>query len=359
MEPKMNGFNLLDIICYHVGGTGGYGPIDAVLKSPFGANAVVVVFEARDFSPDDLLVQEMYYDKGVRTILVPRCVSDKCGPETFYINKHVASSSMLQPAAKAKSKDPVYSHVRTWGENTELDRVIDVETITIDHLVQSSMAPNPDVLSIDAQGVEYRILQGGSNTIKNDVTCVVTEVEFSEVYEGQHLFCDQFCFLHSLDFMLVDILNSQFWHPAPAAGKGFLTVGEALFLRDYEPLFLAFEPYFSSEESIRTRALCKLMKLAAVSFCFQRLSYAYNIVDFILNYFGDDAERMLSNNESYRVLLELYRFMSSNLDKYMQDNKFYLKNIGGGFRGFAGKDLTRVERFLFRGYKALRRRVWG
>ena len=107
--------------------------------------------------------------------------------------------------------------IHTWGENCELDHVEEVESVTLDSIVRENILPAPDVLSVDAQGAELRIMKGGERCIADSVLCVVSEVEFYEIYQGQGLFSDQMNFLSSHGFRFVDLYSKQYWHPAPAA----------------------------------------------------------------------------------------------------------------------------------------------
>jgi len=159
LENAIKELNPLDIVMFHVGGVGGYGPIDHIINQ-FAEHAVVVCFEANP-TESDLLVQEQYAARGVRTVLVPRCVGDVQGKQHFYVNKHPESSSLFPPAPQALQEHVVYPGINTWGENCELDRVVEVDTITLDVLVRDNILPAPDVLSIDAQGAELRIMRGG------------------------------------------------------------------------------------------------------------------------------------------------------------------------------------------------------
>ena len=158
-EKILKELDPLDIVMFHVGGIGGYGPIDHIINQ-FAQHAVVVCFEANP-SKNDLLVQEQYSARGVRTVLVPKCVGDARGKQHFYVNKQPASSSLFPPAPQALQEHVVYQGINTWGENCELDHMMEVDTITLDAMVRDGFLPVPDVLSIDAQGAELRIMGGG------------------------------------------------------------------------------------------------------------------------------------------------------------------------------------------------------
>jgi len=196
------------MIVYHVGGGDNeIGPITQVCNQfPY----TLVTFEALD----------------------GECVSDKIGEDVFRLNTAPLSSGLLPP-------NPAYAHEMhtgdvTWGANTILDKAFPVKTTTIDELAKTR--PQPDVLSIDCQGAELRILWGAKETLKN-VLCVVAEVEFVPIYEGQHLFHEQMAYLLPYHFRLMELFSRQYWSPGEPFGNGFLTVAEAAWLRtDYENL---------------------------------------------------------------------------------------------------------------------------
>lgn len=228
---------------------------------------------------------------------------------------HVAAPQVLQ-------EHVVYQGINTWGENCELDYIMEVDTVTLDAMVRDNVLPVPDILSIDAQGAELRIMWGGGRCITESVLCIVSEIEFFEIYQGQDLFCAQIDFLSERGFRLADILNTQYWHPAPAAGIGFLTVGEALFFRDAEKYCSKFQ------NSASNVSLCKFMKLAATAYAFRRFSYSSKIVTFILENFGAEAKSLFLSHESFKPILDLQQYMQRNHDKYLKDNQFFIKKVG-------------------------------
>lgn len=306
----------LDIVVFHVGGIGEYGPIDRVIEQ-FPEHVVAVCFEANS-SEGDRLMQEEYAKRGVRTILVEKCVGDISGKQNFYVNKHPESSSLFPPSPQAIGEHVMYKNINTWGENCELDHMAEVETITFDELAENGTLPKPDVFSIDAQGAELRIMRGGQRAI-DDVLCVITEVEFFEIYKGQDLFCAQQSFLSERGFRLAEIMNPQYWHPGPAAGLGFLTPGEALFFRDLKSCCSKLQ------ESDSKLLLYKLIKLAILAYAFERFSYSSKIITLAVEKFGAEAESLLSADKKLKPILDSQRYMQKNNDKYLKDNLFFYK----------------------------------
>jgi len=332
VEDITKELNPLDIVLFHIGGTGDYGHIESIIKR-FASHAVVVCFEANS-SKDDELVREQYSASGVRTFFVPKCVGDSVGKQQFHVNKYRESSSLFLPSPKALQEHIMCRSmskgcaVHTWGQNCELDHIEEVETITLDSMVQQNILPAPDVLSIDAQGAELRIMRGGEHCIAESVLCVVSEVEFYEIYQGQDLFCAQMNFLSSHGFRFADMYSKQYWHPAPAAGRGFLTVAEAMFFREVEKYRFQFK---DSDPDI---LLYKLMKLAAIAYAFGRFSYSAKIVKLILKEYGDKAEKLFSSDKSYKPVLEMQQYMQKNYNKYLNDFEIFYKGTWNRFKHF-------------------------
>lgn len=321
-KTMMKEIKPLDIVFFHVGGTGGYGHIDTVIKR-FAPHAVVVCFEANS-SDDDALVQQQYNASGVRTFFVPKCVGDRAGKQPFYVNQYNESNSLFLPSPQALEEHIMCVSmskgcpVHTWGQNCELDHMEEVETVTLDGMIADRLLPAPDVLSIDAQGAELRIMRGGEQSISEEVICIVTEVEFHEIYKGQDLFNGQMDFMLKHGFRFTDLFSKQYWHPGPSAGKGFLTVGEALFLREMNKYYAKFK------DSDKDKLLYKLIKLAAVSYAFGRFSYASKIVSFLIEEYGKKAKSLFLSSESYEPVLKMQEYMEKNHAKYLKDfNVFY------------------------------------
>jgi len=184
---------------------------------------------------------------------------------------------MLKPAAGAKQFTLILPDDRAlvWGLHTEIVKTISMETDGIDSLASDNALRPADFLSIDAQGAELLILEGASKMLKDVTTGVVCEVEFAELYEEQPLFQDTAARLKKDHFRLCEIFNQQYFNTSPAypsvQGRGFLTVGEALFLRE-SGFWLG-----DAEGNLKPENVIKCLKLAAVAVAFDQLDYAMDI----------------------------------------------------------------------------------
>ncbi len=126
----------------------------------------------------------------------------------------------------------------------ELDRVIDIETISLDDCVASgrlATARPGEILKLDTQGSELRILQGAERTISRQSVCVVCEVSFFSVYKGATLFSEVELFMRARGFACYGLLDVQErstrrTDKRASLGRERLMQADAVFLRDpFEP----------------------------------------------------------------------------------------------------------------------------
>lgn len=295
-----------DIILLHVGGAVGSCDPLALVVNCFPRQCVVFTFEAREVE-GDRITKKRYEASGVRTVLVNACIAETAGTSPFFINKHGDSSSMLPPSQQALDEhSPDFpAGVRTWRDNTELERVITLNTINLQEFIEQQ-GVSPDVLSIDAQGMELRIMKGAGSAMSL-VNAVVSEVEFFEIYSGQGLFHEQMLLLDNYGFRLADLLNSQYWHPGPACGKGFLTVAEALWFRNIK----SFLELNAAGDCFVMRGI----KLAAVAFAFQRYSYSYTLLKELIK-----RDRALVEGLCYKHGFEILLKMADSVDRNLRYN---------------------------------------
>lgn len=87
-------------------------------------------------------------------------------------------------------------HSAAWPHTAESG----TEKIEVRRLDALDLSPEPNLLvKIDVQGFEDRVIAGGRATI-SQAACVVTEVSFQKLYDGQPLFDDIYRTLRALGF---------------------------------------------------------------------------------------------------------------------------------------------------------------
>jgi FkbM family methyltransferase len=278
-----------NIVLYHVGGGDlVFGPVEVLWNSL--QDIEIIVFEIRDqaYEKTEISVN----GKKIPLTKIGKCVYSSKGKKEFYVNKQTPSSSLLKPSQKAINEYLYFIGI-SWGQNTELDYILDVETDTIDNLIQTYNLPLPDVLSIDAQGAELDVMKGADKAF-NNILCVQSEMQFHEIYENQPLFHDQFKILSDHKFRLMHMDSTQNLHPF------FMTVGltDPGFLTTAEPVFVRYD-------DLDELSMEQMLKLAEISFAFQRHCFSNLIIDKMIRKWPWIANEM-KQSERYRKLIDIY-----------------------------------------------------
>lgn len=105
------------------------------------------------------------------------------------------SSSLLKMQALHKEERPFASYD---------DHPEKVQVVRLDDFVQDKHLPLPDVVKIDVQGYEDRVLKGGSNTITHAAFAIL-EMSLVPLYEDCPLFDDIYRQMRELNFQLVGV----------------------------------------------------------------------------------------------------------------------------------------------------------
>jgi FkbM family methyltransferase len=133
---------------------------------------------------------------------------------TFYENAFRDSSSALRMESIHKEAFPY----------TTATSQIKVEARRLDDVVHEFNLPQPDLIKIDVQGFEDRVIAGGTQTL-SAARNVILEVSFVELYEGALLFDEIYTIMKSLGFRVKAIMGST------AAPDGRALYADILFER--------------------------------------------------------------------------------------------------------------------------------
>jgi FkbM family methyltransferase len=143
-------------------------------------------------------------------------VSDKSGRQPFYVTDLADASSLLKPKTTGSTFD---QYTRLAGETI-------VEVTTLDDYCSKQSGTSIDLLKMDAQGAELKILQGASQLLDDGrIHVIYTEVNFLKIYDGIALYHHVAEFLESKGFQLhnlYDLVHNQ---------KGQLAWANAIFLK--------------------------------------------------------------------------------------------------------------------------------
>lgn len=172
-----------------------------------GANdGAFAAFLARHFRPDTTYVFEPLprcradLEARAATIpnlkIIPVALSDHSGREPFFENSYHSSSSLLRVGAVHKEAFP-----QTAGETPTV-----VEVARLDDVLEAQPL-EPDIfIKIDVQGVEDAVIRGGQRVLGR-AKCVLVEMSFVLMYEGQPLFEEVHHLLEGLGFRFAGMKN--------------------------------------------------------------------------------------------------------------------------------------------------------
>ena len=92
------------------------------------------------------------------------------------------------------------------SENTYVTKIEDVKIETLDNYCKQNSIDKIDILKIDTQGYEDKVLQGSLETIKkNKIGIIITEIMFDDVYDKHFCFSDLEKYLIPYNFRMVGI----------------------------------------------------------------------------------------------------------------------------------------------------------
>ncbi len=251
-------------LVHHVGGRGGSVVFPTLTQ--FNEDISQVIYDADESCLEQ--VQEKWQGRDVA--VYPYCLSDKNGPSKFHIN-YCPFTSSLYPSNKSFG-----NFYEEYGNFKEIDylfefslhteRVVDVDTFSLDYLVQSGKVPSADFLSIDTQGAELVILKGGNELLRSRTVAVMCEINFTNLYNGVPLFGELDAFLRSHNFMLATLTPLEFGYkriPKAFRGKGMPLQGEALYL---------LRPESVSGMDAEKKARLEKLAFASIAFGFTELA---------------------------------------------------------------------------------------
>lgn len=277
------------IVIHHVGGRGG--SMGLPLASAFKNDIITVLYE-----PDTECLEHM--DTGANKryashITLPYCLDKDRENKNFNINYDPYTSSLLKLNETYDSyytlgTETIYVDY-IYGEVMKTMANIQINTITLDEVLMRSDVPSPDLLSLDTQGSEYDILEGGNNALSK-VIAVISEVSFIPVYKEQKLFNDVMQLLLSKGFQFISFLSmaeaSPWRAPIGARGKGQQVEGDAFFVKSLDQL----RSDFSGEKFL----------LAATKQAFICLQLGY--IELAMNIIIDSkAESFIKSQEPHAV----------------------------------------------------------
>jgi len=117
-------------------------------------------------------------------------MGDQIGKKKFFINVKSGTSSFYPINKKSK-----WAKIRSNEKSVTIDEFTkseeEVEVMTVDKYCENNNIKKIDILKIDVQGYENKVLEGAINTIKNGlINTMEIEMNFSDHYEKKLSFYD-------------------------------------------------------------------------------------------------------------------------------------------------------------------------
>lgn len=135
---------------------------------------------------------------GAAWEIVPVALGEREESQVLHVTQNSAASSLLAPLEGDRA---ITTDTHAVGEQK-------VQVMPLDSLVAARKLPPPDLVKIDVQGFEGRVLSGGERTLAQAQRLVI-ELSLREMYEGQSLLPEVLSRLARLGFQLDD-MNETF-----------------------------------------------------------------------------------------------------------------------------------------------------
>jgi FkbM family methyltransferase len=182
-----------------------------------GMKRLCAVKQAVLVEPIPAMVTQLRGDSELRGYAIFGCAASETNGEIeFFVHEHFAEISSVLPA---KSDVSGMTEILA-GAPTK----IVVETRTLDSIVDTRDVASIDLLKIDVQGFEDRVLKGASQVLA--ITEVIfIEVSFRPLYEGSCTFFDVYRHLVDHGFVLLNL------EPGYRSKDGELLQADAVFQR--------------------------------------------------------------------------------------------------------------------------------
>jgi FkbM family methyltransferase len=177
------------------------------------ATGIIHAFEPL---PDLYASLQRRFASNPRVKLCKTALSDNIGVQRFTRTKFSPASSLLTPNEHANNY---------WGDSVfDTAEEIEVQTMTLDSYVEEHSIKKINLLKLDVQGAEKKVLSGGSKTfLANRVDAVYIELTNITTYHGQPRIAELLTCLEDRRFELHSI------HNVDCGKNGFIRQFDALF----------------------------------------------------------------------------------------------------------------------------------
>lgn len=143
-------------------------------------------------------------------------LSSSNGEMNLYINTQDSTNS-LSPTGEMGKK---YQSWQTETLSTEIVRVL-----TLNSWAKQNSIKEIELLKLDVQGFELKVLQGAEDYLKSTVRLIYTEIEFVKIYKENCLYFELEGYLRQFSFELFQLYNLT------SGDDRQLVTGDAIFIK--------------------------------------------------------------------------------------------------------------------------------
>ena len=143
-------------------------------------------------------------------------LSSSNGEMNLYINAQDSTNS-LSPTGEMGKK---YQSWQTETLSSEIVRVL-----TLNSWGKQNFIKEIELLKVDVQGHELKVLQGAEDYLKSTLRLIYTEIEFVKIYKENCLYFELEEYLRRYNFELFQLYNLT------SGDDGQLVTGDAIFIR--------------------------------------------------------------------------------------------------------------------------------
>jgi FkbM family methyltransferase len=176
------------------------------------------------FEPDPNSYAELrkVADACPRITTVNAAVGDRDGDATFFVNRFGQTNSLLSTA------DGAEQYLVT-DDAMHLQSQATVPVLTLDRFCANHKIQRIDVLKLDTQGYELRVLDGAREVLSTlKVPVIFLEVSFVRTYDGQPLFPEVYEYLYVRGYRLVWLYERGFSTHFYSVGANALFIDESV-----------------------------------------------------------------------------------------------------------------------------------
>lgn len=149
-------------------------------------------------------------------------VGQRNGEATFFVNKFSQTNSLLKTSEVARE-------YLIYADQMDLQTTTTVNVLTLDGFCADHAIRSVDLLKIDTQGYELRVLEGAQGLLSGSaIPLIYLEVCFVPYYEDQPLFQHVYEYLYDRHYRLVGLYESGFRTHYYRVGGNALFVHETI-----------------------------------------------------------------------------------------------------------------------------------